>query len=179
MDTNIDSQQNTAAMLLAVERMLERHHYKRNELIGVLQDVQETYHYLPEEAMNYIATAMGIPAATVFGVATFYAQFSLESKGKYLVRICNGTACHVNGSEPIYETLKKKFKLPEGRITTSDGLFTLETVACMGACGIGPVMVINDQVHAKMTSDAAVIIIDTLLKRQAEPAAAVAEEKAS
>lgn len=178
MDTNIDPQQNTAAMLLAVERMLERHHFRRNELIGVLQDVQETYHYLPEEAMNYVATAMGIPAATVFGVATFYAQFSLESKGKFLVRICDGTACHVNGSEPIYAMLKKKFKLPEGRITTSDGLFTLETVACMGACGIGPVMVINDQVHAKMTPEAAVIIIDTLLKRETEPAA-VAEEKAS
>ncbi|MHB1357712.1 MAG: NADH-quinone oxidoreductase subunit NuoE [Anaerolineae bacterium] len=176
MDKNIDPQKNTAATLLAVEKMLERHNYKRNELIGVLQDVQETYHYLPEEAMNYIATAMGIPTATVFGVATFYAQFSLEPKGKYLVRICNGTACHVNGSEPIYENLKKKFKLPEGRITTSDGLFTLETVACMGACGIGPVMVIDDQVYARITPEAAVIIIDTLLKRDAEPATVVAEE---
>jgi len=157
--------------LVAVECILARHGYQRSELIAMLQDIQEAYHYLPEEALNYLATALGISPSTVFGVATFYAQFSLDPKGKYLVRVCDGTACHVKGSQRVYDRLLKKLKLQGGRLTTSDGLFTLETVACLGACGIAPVMVINDTVHPQVTPEAAEMIIDTLIKRETEPQA--------
>ncbi len=161
-------------MLVTVECILARHGYKRSELIAMLQDIQESFHYLPEEALNYLATALGVSPSTVFGVATFYAQFSLDPKGKYLVRVCDGTACHVKNSQRIYDRLIKKLKLQGGRLTTADGLFTLETVACLGACGIAPVMVVNDTVHPQMTPEAAELIVDALMKREAEPAAEVA-----
>jgi NADH-quinone oxidoreductase subunit E len=169
-----------ANKLVEVEHMLARHGYARSELIGILQDIQGLYHYLPEEALNYVATALGISPTTVFAVATFYAQFSLEPKGKYLVRVCDGTACHVKGSEKSYEAVTIKLKLREGRATTADGLFTLETVACLGACGIAPVMVINDTVHPQITAEAAEAILttlatrgtDTLLDEAASPAPA-------
>jgi NADH-quinone oxidoreductase subunit E len=161
-------------MLVAVECIMARHGYKRSELIAMLQEIQESYHYLPEEALNYLATALGISPTTVFGVATFYAQFSLDPKGKYLVRVCDGTACHVKGSHKTYDRLLKKLKLREGKATTSDRLFTLETVACLGACGIAPVMVINDTVHSQVTPEAAEMIIDALIKREAEPEAETA-----
>ncbi len=154
--------------LVDIERIIARHGYKRSELIAILQEIQEEYHYLPEEALNYLATALGISPTTVFGVATFYGQFSLDPKGKYLVRVCNGTACHVKNSEKIYDAICKKLRLREGKVTTSDGLFTLETVACLGACGIAPVMVINEVVHPQMTPEAALTIIDTLMQREAE-----------
>jgi len=173
------SRDTAASRLLLADEILERHHYRRAELIAMLQEIQETYHYLPEDAINYLATALGISPTTVFGVATFYAQFSLEPKGKYLVRICDGTACHVNNSQHIYDALKNKLRLHDGRITTADGLFTLETVACLGACGIAPVMVINDTVHSKVTPEAAEIVIDTLLAREAQASAAPEEDKVS
>jgi NADH-quinone oxidoreductase subunit E len=157
-----------ANRLVEVERILARHGYHRAELIGVLQEIQGLYHYLPEDALNYVAMAMDVSPTTVFGVATFYAQFSLEPKGKYLVRVCDGTACHVKNSQRIFDSLKKKFKLKEGRATTTDGLFTLETVACLGACGIAPVMVINEAVHSQMTPEAAEIIVNTLIEREKE-----------
>jgi NADH-quinone oxidoreductase subunit E len=184
VDTNNGPAGAVANRLVEVERILARHGYHRSDLIGVLQDIQEVYRYLPEDALNYVATAMDVSPTTVFGVATFYAQFSMEPKGKYLVRVCDGTACHVKNSQKIYDAVTKKLKLREGRTTTGDGLFTLETVACLGACGIAPVMVINDAVHPQMTPEAAEMIIDTLAQREreaAEPivdlAAAAAEEK--
>jgi NADH-quinone oxidoreductase subunit E len=149
-----------------VEEILARRGHRATELIGVLQDIQERWHYLPEDALNYVATTLGMSVNTVFGVATFYAQFSLEPKGKYVVRICDGTACHVKGSMPIYNAVKAKLDLRDGRVTTADGLFTLETVACVGACGIAPVMVVNDQVHSQLTPEAAEIIVDTLIARE-------------
>ncbi|HHX42641.1 MAG TPA: NADH-quinone oxidoreductase subunit NuoE [Chloroflexi bacterium] len=171
MDTNTATARNTANRLVEVEEILDRRGHSSTELIGVLQDIQERWHYLPEDALNYVATTLGMSVNTVFGVATFYAQFSLEPKGKYLVRICDGTACHVKGSQSIYDAIKKKLDLRDGRVTTADGLFTLETVACVGACGIAPVMVINDQVHSQLTPEAAEIIIDTLMARENDEAA--------
>ncbi len=158
-----------ANRLVEVEDILARHGYRRSELIGMLQEVQASYHYLPEDALNYLATALSLSPTAVFAVATFSAQFSLEPKGKYLVRVCDGTACHVKNSQKVYVHLAKKFKLREGRATTADGLFTLETVACLGACGIAPVMVINDQVHPQITPEAAEIIVEALIAREDEP----------
>ncbi|MCL0034444.1 NAD(P)H-dependent oxidoreductase subunit E [Dehalococcoidia bacterium] len=137
-------------------------------LIAILQAVQEEYRYLPEEVLTYIATALDLSPATVFGVATFFAQFSLEPKGHYLVTICDGTACHVKRSMSIYDAICRKYDLKEGRLTTPDMLFTLETVACVGCCALAPVMIINGQVHAHMSPDVAVTIVDTLAGRREE-----------
>lgn len=140
----------------------------KSNLIAILQKVQEMYKYLPESAMTYIGSKIeGLSPATVFGVATFYAQFSLEPKGKYEIKICDGTACHVRGSMPVLEAVKKKIELKDGKMTTDNGLFSLETVSCLGACSLAPAMVINDKIYPKMTEDSVGIIIDTLLKENA------------
>lgn len=152
--------------LEALDAILEKHGYRRSALIAVLQEIQNTHRYLPEELLTYVATALGLSPATVFGVATFYAQFSLEPKGKYVVRVCDGTACHVKSSQAVLGAVRKKVKLQDGRTTTADGLFTVETVACLGACGLAPVMMINDQVHGQLTAEAAELILDELLKRE-------------
>lgn len=137
----------------------------KSHLIAILQKVQETYKYLPEDAMIYIGTKIeGLSPATVFGVATFYAQFSLEPKGKYEIKVCDGTACHVRGSMPVLEAVKNKIKLTDGKMTTENGLFSLETVSCLGACSLAPAIVINEKIYPKMTPDAVTVIIDTLMK---------------
>jgi NADH-quinone oxidoreductase subunit E len=155
-----------AYRLSEIEAVLERHHHKRTALIPVLQEIQNRYRYLPAHLLTYVASALNISPATVFGVATFYAQFSLEPKGKYVVRVCDGTACHVKDSQSVLNVIRKKVKLTGTMITTPDQLFTVETVACLGACGLAPVMVVNDRVHGQLTSDAAELIIDELLTRE-------------
>ena len=148
-----------------LDEILKSYEYKKSNLIAILQKVQEIYRYLPEDAMIYIGTKIeGLSPATVFGVATFYAQFSLEPKGKYEIKVCDGTACHVRGSMPVLNAIKNKLELKDGAMTTEDGLFSLETVSCLGACGLAPVVVINDKVYPQMTSDAISIVLDTLLK---------------
>lgn len=149
----------------AVEAILEKYNHQRTALIPVLQEIQNRCRYLPEELLAYVASALNISSATVYGVATFYAQFSLEPKGKYVVRVCDGTACHVKSSMAVLNALRKKVKLSNGVATTPDGLFTVETVACLGACGLAPVMTINDQVHGQLTPEAAEMIVDELLQR--------------
>ena len=138
---------------------------EKSYLIAMLQKVQEIYKFLPEEAMTYIGTKVeGLSPATVFGVATFYAQFSLEPKGKYEIKVCDGTACHVRGSMPVLNAVKEKLSLKEGKMTTENGLFSLETVSCLGACGLAPAVLINERVYPQMTADAIKTIIYTLLK---------------
>ena len=140
---------------------------KKSNLIAILQKVQEVYSYLPEDAMIYIGSKMeGLSPATVFGVATFYAQFSLDPKGKYQIRCCDGTACHVRGSMPVINAIKAKLSLNEGKFTTEDGLFSLETVSCLGACGLAPVVMINQKVYPQMTSDAIKVVLDTILQEE-------------
>ncbi|MCL0059764.1 NAD(P)H-dependent oxidoreductase subunit E [Dehalococcoidia bacterium] len=135
-------------------------------LIAILQAVQEEYRYLPEEVLTYIATALNLSPATVFGVATFFAQFSLEPKGRHLVTICDGTACHVKGSMSAYDAICRKYDLKEGQLTTPDMLFTLETVACVGACGLAPVMIVNGKTHGQINPEAAVAIVDKLREEE-------------
>ena len=139
--------------------VLDRHGRNPARLIPILQAVQEEYRYLPEEVLNYIATALDVPPAKVFGVATFYAHFTLQPKGKHVVRVCDGTACHVKGSMPILESVRLSMKLGLKQKTTEDMMFTVETVACLGACGLAPVMVVNDGIHGQMSPDAAVKIV--------------------
>ncbi len=150
-----------------LDEILQSYDYKKSNLIAILQKVQEVYRYLPEDAMIYIGTKIeGLSPATVFGVATFYAQFSLEPKGKYEIKVCDGTACHVRGSMPVLNAIRAKLDMPQGKLTSDNGLFSLETVSCLGACGLAPVVVINGKVYPQMTSDAITIVLDTLLKEE-------------
>lgn len=156
-----------------VEEIMASYDYKKANLIAILQKVQEAFRYLPLDAMTYIGTKMvGLSPATVYGVATFYAQFSLEPKGKYEVKVCDGTACHVRGSMPVLEAIKVALKIQDGgSFTTADGLFSLETVSCLGACGLAPVVVINEKVYPQMTSDAMKIVIETIINEEKQESA--------
>ena len=161
------SETSTKLDFRVLDEILEKYEYKKSYLIAMLQNVQEVYRYLPEDAMTYIGEKVdGLSPATVYGVATFYAQFSLEPKGKYEIRVCDGTACHVRGSMPVLNAIRNKLNLKEGQTTCENGLFSLEIVSCLGACGLAPVCVINDKVYPQMTSDAISVILDTLLKEE-------------
>jgi len=137
-------------------------------LILILQAVQAEYRYLPEEILTFVATSLGLSPAKVFGVATFYSLFTLKPKGKYLIRICDGTACHVKKSMDIHDVLRKKLKLKEGIDSTPDMLFTVETVNCLGACGLAPAMVINDEVYGQLTPERANKIIDEIILKEVQ-----------
>jgi len=150
-----------------VDKILENYEFKKSNLIAILQKVQEKYSYLPEEVMTYIGTKVkGVSPATVFGVATFYAQFSLDPQGKYEIKLCDGTACHVRGSMPVLTAIRKKLGLSEEKRTTDDGMFSLNIVSCLGACGLAPVVVINEKVYPKMTPEAARIALDTIIEQE-------------
>ncbi|MEI8389992.1 MAG: NAD(P)H-dependent oxidoreductase subunit E [bacterium] len=151
-----------------VNEIVKEYDYKKSNLIAILQKIQEFYRYLPEEIMTYIATIMKISPASVYGVATFYSQFSLEPKGKYEIKICDGTACHVRKSMPVYDAIVKKLNLSGNKFTTKDMKFSVETVSCLGACGLAPVVVINEKVYPQMTPDAITIIIDEIQARPEE-----------
>lgn len=133
-----------------VFEIVEKYNFNKSRLITILQEVQEEYRYLPQQVLTYVATALNMPVAEVYGVATFYAHFSLEAKGKYVVKVCNGTACHVKGSMKLVDALKKRLNLADKQHTTDDMMFTVETVSCLGACGLAPVMVINEQVFGQV-----------------------------
>ena len=146
--------------------IIEQHQSQRSRLITILQQVQHEYRYLPQEVLTYIATALDMPVAEVYGVATFYAHFTLNPKGKYVIKVCNGTACHVKGSMRLVDVLFDKLKLNEQKNTTDDMLFTVETVSCLGACGLAPVMVINESVYGQVDSKKAGEIIDEIIAKE-------------
>ena len=153
--------------LKKVDEIINAYGAKKSYLIAMLQKVQEEFRYLPIEALTYIGTKVEeLSPATVYGVATFYAQFSLEPKGKYEIKCCDGTACHVRGSMPVLNAIKARLDLKDGKFTTEDGLFSVETVSCLGACGLAPVVVINEKVYPQMTSDAIRVILDEILKEE-------------
>ena len=146
--------------------ILETNQYEGARLIPILQQVQEFYRYLPEDILNFIATSLDLPAAHVYGVATFYAHFTLVPKGKNMVKLCDGTACHVRGSEHILRALQKRLKLSDTKHTTDDMLFTVETVSCLGACGLAPVLVLNEKVYSKVTPEGAVDLVEKIISEE-------------
>ena len=150
----------------AVREIIRRYGGEESNLIAILQDVQNEFKYLSENALTVIAQELELSAAKVYSVATFYENFSLEAKGKYIIRICTGTACHVRKSQPIYDALRDNLGLTGKRKTSADGLFTLETVACLGACGLAPVMTVDGEVHAKMTPEAALALVDEIRAKE-------------
>lgn len=122
-------------------------------LIPVIQDVQSEYRYLPPELLKYIAEKLHITEAKAYSVATFYENFSLEPKGKYIIKVCDGTACHVRKGTDVLDMLRELLELKPGQNTTDDMMFTLETVSCLGACGLAPVLTVNDTVYPSMTPE--------------------------
>ncbi|MDR3561524.1 MAG: NAD(P)H-dependent oxidoreductase subunit E [Negativicutes bacterium] len=136
-----------------MDAILQKYRYESSNIIPILQDTQAKYRYLPREVFPYLSAKLGISTARIYSVATFYENFSLEPKGKHVIKICDGTACHVRKSIPILERLRKELGLSDTKVTTDDLLFTVETVSCVGACGLAPVLTVNDKVYPAMTPD--------------------------
>lgn len=164
MSTCAESQ---ARRFEAVVAILDRYERDPSRLIPILQAVQEEYRYLPEEILTYVAVSLDLSPAKVYGVATFYGHFSLEAKGKYVIKVCDGTACHVKGSTALVKALRKELGLEGKEKTTGDLLFTLETVSCLGACGLAPVLVFNEEVHGLAEAEAAVAIVRSIREKEA------------
>lgn len=154
--------------------MLEQSYYDRTDeiiashgknpasLIPVLHEIQETYRYLPGELLTYVADQIGITESKAYSVATFYENFSFEPKGKYVIKVCDGTACHVRKSTPVREFLCKTLGLNDEKHTTDDLMFTVETVSCLGACGLAPALMVNEKVYSKMTPEKAEAMLEEL-----------------
>jgi NADH-quinone oxidoreductase subunit E len=151
-----------------IDEILERYQNKKSSLIAVLQEIQGEYKYLPEDVLEYVSKKMDVTLSKIFSVATFYENFSLDPKGKYIIKICDGTACHVRKSIPILNSLRKELGLSDKKHSTDDMLFTLETVSCLGACGLAPVITINDKVYAKMTPESAIDVINRIRKENSD-----------
>jgi NADH:ubiquinone oxidoreductase subunit E len=132
-----------------------------DDLIPILQEIQEAYGYLPAGVLRWVSGRTGIPASRMYGVITFYAQFYLEPHGKHTVRCCRGTACHVRGGKKIINAVRAQLGIEDGE-TTADMLFSFETVACLGACALSPVMVVDNVYHGKMTPRVAEQILQQL-----------------
>lgn len=144
--------------LSLLDGVLEKYASVKGSLITILQQAQEIYGYLPTDVIYYIAEKTGSTPAKVMGVATFYTQFRLQPIGKHLVMLCQGTACHVNGSAKILKTVEEELGIKDGE-TTSDGLFTLKTVACLGCCSLSPVMMINEETYGSLNSEKVISIL--------------------
>ena len=130
-----------------IQSLIDKHDGKKDSLIAILQDIQNEHNYLPQEALRYVAKVLKIPLSDVVGVATFYRAFSLTPRGKHTCTVCLGTACHVRGGPKILDEFERRLKVRPGE-TTKDNKFTLETVACLGCCAIGPVVVVDKDYHA-------------------------------
>lgn len=145
-----------------LDEILRKYDYDPHSIIAILQDTQEVYHYLPSDIFDYYSDQLGIGRAKIFSVATFYENFSLKPKGKYVIKVCNGTACHVRNSMPILEQLRTDLDLSDKKETTDDLMFTVETVSCLGACGLAPAMMVNDKVLGQMTPEKATQLVKEL-----------------
>lgn len=151
-----------------LDEILEKHQYNSGSIISILQDTQEVYRYLPKEIFDYYSEKLGMSRARIFSIATFYENFSLEPKGKYVIKVCNGTACHVRKSIPILEQLRQDLALSAQKSTTDDLLFTVETVSCLGACGLAPALTVNDEVYGQMTPEKATGLLNKLREETAD-----------
>jgi NADH-quinone oxidoreductase subunit E len=144
-----------------IERILDRHERAPSAIIAILQDMQEEVNYLPEGALRYVAERLDIPVSKVFSLATFYRAFSLEPRGKHQITVCTGTACHVRGAIKIIDALEREIGICAGE-TDENLIFTLETVNCVGACALGPVVVVDGEYHGQMTAARAVRLVRRL-----------------
>jgi len=154
---------NDVKMVFELKKSLIDLKDNKGAVIPALQIVQERFGYLPKWAIELVAKMFNVPLSEVYGVATFYSQFRLQPKGMYLIKICSGTACHVRGAAELYKDITEILGIKSGE-TTKDGLFSLEKVACLGACGLAPAMVINDEVYGRVTKDKLDEILHTFKK---------------
>ncbi len=148
------------------DAIIESHGAVEASLIPIIQDIQSAFRYLPPKLLTYVAEKIGITEARAYSVATFYENFSFEPKGKYVMKVCDGTACHVRKSLHILEWLYGELHLSGEKVTTDDGLFTVETVSCLGACGLAPVLTVNEKVYPAMTPDDASVLLHQLQKEE-------------
>ncbi|OQB67183.1 MAG: NADH-quinone oxidoreductase subunit E [Spirochaetes bacterium ADurb.Bin133] len=161
MDKIMDNDKNK------IKSIIDEYSGSKGALIPILQKTQATFGYLSEESMTIIAEALNISSSDVYGVATFFAQFRFTPVGKYVIRVCHGTACHVGGVKILDAMLKSKIGIKNGE-TTKDGLFTIQEVACLGCCSLAPVVMINDTTYGKLTNEKLGKIIDTYVQAEKE-----------
>lgn len=147
-----------------LDPIVEKYRGKKGVSIPLLADIQKTVGYIAEEAVEYVSRKLDLPAAELYGVATFYAMFRMQPEGKHVVRLCRGTACHVQGSARIGEQLQRHLGIAEGE-TTSDGVFSLQYVACLGCCSLAPVMMVDGEVHGRLTPEKAVDVLESYRTR--------------
>lgn len=143
-----------------VVKMAEKYKNVEGGIISALHEVQDKYGYIPEQVQKYLSKELNVPLSDIYGIITFYSRFSLMPKGKYNIQVCLGTACHVNGSQEILERFKTKLGIKEGQVTP-DNKFSLETVRCVGACGLAPTVVVNSEVYGRVTVD----MVDDILSK--------------
>jgi NADH-quinone oxidoreductase subunit E len=155
-------------MKTGVAEILKEHEgAKRDHLIPILQEIQEKEGFLSPDALMDVGKHLGIPTSKIYGVATFYNQFRFEPKGKYHIQVCRGTACHVLGSATVLQSIEKGLKIKAGQ-TSRDGLFSIEVVACIGACGLAPVICVNGEFHARVTENSLKDIIEKYKSREVQ-----------
>ena len=142
-------------MTEACERILDKYHSEKGSIIYILQDVQDAFGYIPEDVVFWLSGKLNIPASHFYGVSTFYSQFYLKPRGKNIITACCGTACHVKGAGPMISRIRSELGLAGEEDTTADNQFTLENVACVGACSIAPVLIINKKVYGNMSAEKA------------------------
>lgn len=148
-----------------VKSFITKYKYRKSALIGILQEIQAEYNYLPQKALIFVSQQLNIPLIDIIGVATFYSAFSLEPKGDHIIKVCLGTACHVRGGPKILDEFQKKLSIKPGQ-TTEDRQFSLDTVACLGCCAIGPVVVVDDDYHAQTSVRKVDSIINKYKKKE-------------
>jgi NADH-quinone oxidoreductase subunit E len=154
------------SLVEGIENVLDRHHHDRTAIIAILQDIQDEVNYLPEDALRYVSRALGISLSKVCSLATFYKAFSLQPRGRHVVNVCLGTACHVRGAVRVLEAVERNLGIRAG--DTDENLqFTLETVNCLGACALGPIVVIDGEYHGQMTSAKAEALLKGVKARDA------------
>lgn len=151
--------------LKLIDPLIQKYKNKKGSTIPLLQGVQEIFNYIPSAAFERIAKATGLKESDLYGVATFYAQFRLKPVGKHIVKVCHGTACHVQNASKVTEAIAEALKVEDGE-TTEDGLFTLESVACLGCCSLAPVMMIGDETYGKLDGKAAVKVVKDIKRKQ-------------
>ncbi|MBE0642287.1 MAG: NADH-quinone oxidoreductase subunit NuoE [Bacteroidales bacterium] len=156
-----------AVDLSQIESLIEKYRGKKGSIIPLLQGAQDEYGYIPREVFDHIASRCGIELSEMYGVATFYAQFRLQPVGKHIIKVCHGTACHVQNANKISEALVDALGVPDGG-TTDDRLFTLESVACLGCCSLAPVMMIGEETFGKLTGPEAVKIVKNIRIKENE-----------